>query len=176
VANGIRTDAFAGSATKDKKDASLALVITVLEKTWRRFQIFAPSGQRASSSCGPWLGRQDPRLGSHLKKLVFHFTSKDDPNYDLNYLVTDQLGRFVWMENLLRPEDKNQIEAGMLSPQFVSRPGSGLAFYGLIKSGSEDSLFQQWKKIKKKRQPRPTTRNKKTNPLASLMTTAFRPP
>jgi hypothetical protein len=172
VANGIRTDAFAGAATKDRKDVGLALVITVLEKHGGApdLRALGVAGEQQLRSLVVPTG---PASGKSFENLVFHFRSKDDPNYDLNYLVTDQLGRFVWMENLLRPEDKNQMKLECYHHNSFRALVQAWHFYGLIKSGSEDGLFQQWKKSKKKAAPA-NNEEQEDDPLASLMTTAFR--
>ena len=172
VAKGIRADAFAGAGTKDKKDVSLALVITVLEKNGGAPDLRA-LGAAGEQQLRSLVGPTGPGSRKSFEKLVFHFRSKDDPNYDLNYLVTDQLGRFVWMENLLRPEDKNQMKLECYHHNSFRALVQAWHFYGLIKSGSEDALFQQLKKSKKKAPPA-SNEEQEDDPLASLMTTAFR--
>jgi hypothetical protein len=169
VAKGIRVDAFGAAATRDTQDGKLALVVTVLEKGNG-----SPGVEGLGAEGEEQLRALVRPTGSGSRKsfneLVFHFYPKGHTYYDLKYLVADQLGRFLWMEDLLQPVAKNQRKLECYHRNSFRSLIQAWHFDGLVKYGSESDLFQEWKKSKKKTVP---VDNEEQDSLASLMTTAF---
>jgi hypothetical protein len=61
-----------------------------------------------------------------------------------NYLIADQLGRFVWMEELLEPKNKNQMKLECYHHNSLRALLQAWHFYGLAKYSFEVGLLQRW--------------------------------
>lgn len=102
VAEGVRTDAFGGKATKDTESSDPFIVTTVMVKHGGSAAIAALSAEGRNQMLR--LVRPDGPLPGHpFKEHVFQFPA---PNA-LDYIVFDDLSRFNWMEHLLKPEGRN---------------------------------------------------------------------
>lgn len=106
VAKGVRSDVFGGSA-KDKTEVSTVLVTTVLEKSGGSFSLGALG--EAKKQLRSLVRPHGPISKEKFEELVVHLVPEGDPDRDVNYVVADQLGRFIWMEDLLQPESVNQM-------------------------------------------------------------------
>lgn len=105
VSDGVRTDAFGGKKTGDLEAAEIALVITVLEKHGGSLAL-GSLGTNEQNQLAHLVRPDGPSSLKSFDELIFHPTRKND-NYDLNYVVIDKLGRFMWIEKLLNPEERN---------------------------------------------------------------------
>lgn len=170
MARGIRHDAFGGAATNDKVDADLALMITVLEKH-NGGPVLDALGQAGKQQMLSLVRPKGSASRKSFEDLVFHFRAKGQLNYDANYLVSDQLGRFVWMEDLLKPEGTNQMKLECYHHNSFRALVQAWHFYGLVKYSSE-GLLQQLGGLKKQ-SGKSNKRGKKEDPVESVMATAF---
>ena len=125
IADGVRTDAFGGKENEDSEAADKIIVTTVLAK----------------SGGSPSLGGISEEQQTHIKTLVrpqgkpSQKSAKEmavaiGEDRNLNYVVIDKFGRFVWLEQLLKTDD----------PQFA-RNYSWLRCYH---NNSFHALLQAW--------------------------------
>lgn len=107
---------------------------------------------------------------------MVHLVPEGDPDRDVNYVVADQLGRFIWMEDLLQPESVNQMRLECYHHNTFRSLIQAWHFFGLVKYSYQDGLFKRWKKLRK--QTGPASKQQKVqddlDSLCELMTTAFR--
>lgn len=172
VAEGVRTDVFGGPATRDTKDVNTAHVITVLEKNGGSPGLdgLGIEGEQQLRSLVRPVGARSRKA---FQDLVFHFKAKDQENYDLNYLVADQLGRFIWMEELLEARGTNQMRLECYHHNSFRALVQAWHFYGLIKYSSEDGLVRRWSSSKKETVP-VRSGEQEEDSLAALLSSAFR--
>jgi hypothetical protein len=106
VSEGVRADAFKGARTQDNEASETALVVTVLSKHGGSPALGALGAdeQKQMRSLVRPVGAPSNRP---FNEMVFRFGLKEDTDYDLNYMIADKLARFVWMEKLLKSEDRN---------------------------------------------------------------------
>ncbi len=98
VSEGVRTDAFCGSATADSEGKSKAIVITVMEKHGGSLALGALSDDQEKILRR--MIRPEGKGSSHsFAELAFQLPGSDE----LDYLIIDDLGRFIWLEDLLTP-------------------------------------------------------------------------
>jgi hypothetical protein len=102
VGEGIRADAFCNAETRDAGGTNKAVVITVLEKHGGSLSLGALD-DNAQNMLKRMVRPEGAPSRRSFDQLVFHV----DAGSDLNYMVIDELGRFIWMERLLSPEDRN---------------------------------------------------------------------
>lgn len=98
ISKGIRTDAFCGGATADSEGKGKAIVTTVLEKHGGSLALGALSNDE-KKKLRRMVRPEGAGSSQPFKELVFQLPWKDE----LNYLIIDQLGRFIWLEDLLSP-------------------------------------------------------------------------
>jgi hypothetical protein len=100
VARNVRADAFGGAKTRDLDPQDVAVVATVMAKHGGSPALGALGGEdqkellRIARPYGP--PPNDP-FTDHVYRLV--------PGNDLEYLIHDKHGRFIWVEHLLEPID-----------------------------------------------------------------------
>lgn len=103
IALGVRTDAFGGADTRDLQASEIALVTTVLAKHGG-----SPSlgglGVAEEEQLRYLVRPEHAPARRSFSDSVFRFYADDD----LNYMIFDKLGRFIWMERLLRPEGRER--------------------------------------------------------------------
>jgi len=99
ISRDIRSDAFCGTETKDSEANDKAIVTTVLAKHGGAPALGALS-QLDQKTLKRMVRPAGPETLQAFEKLVF----KRD---ELNYVVYDQMGRFIWLDQLLRPEGRN---------------------------------------------------------------------
>jgi hypothetical protein len=103
VAAGVRSDAFAGEQTADTTPDDVVAVTTVLAKSGG-----SPSIDGLSTSEAATLRRLihplDPPPDGALDDHVYHLRAGDE----LEYLLLEDRKRFIWLEHLLRPEERNR--------------------------------------------------------------------
>ena len=140
VAKGIRTDAFGGTLTKDRKEADPAIVVTVLEKNSGAPSlggIGATEEQQLQSLVRP----RGPAVTGLPKEMVFRYPGKAIP--DLNYLLSGGMGRFIWKEELLDPVGTNQMKLECYHHNSFRSLLQAWHFYGLLEYSSSDGLLQR---------------------------------
>ena len=107
IAKGVRGDAFGGDATADAAGLDKIVVTTVLakhegspalgalgaEEQQELFRIIRPSG---------------PLSRRPFEERVYRFLPRDHAEADLEYMIHDAHGRFLWIEHLLDPKDHNR--------------------------------------------------------------------
>jgi hypothetical protein len=100
IAEGVRTDAFGGLKTKDFGPNDAVVVTTVMAKNGGTLK---PEG--LSNDQQKVLLRivkpEGPPLAGKIQDYIYDL----DPN--VKYLVMDNYGRFIWMEDRLNPMDRN---------------------------------------------------------------------
>jgi hypothetical protein len=100
IAEGVRTDAFGGLKTKDFGPNNAVVVTTVMAKNGGTLK---PEG--LSNDQQKVLLRivkpEGPPLAGKIQDYIYDL----DPN--VKYLVMDNYGRFIWMEDRLNPMDRN---------------------------------------------------------------------
>lgn len=105
VAPGVRSDAFGGTATRDKESRDMAIITTVLSKSGPSLSL---SGLSAEDKDEEHI-RHIARPGSlQSKRPLQEMVTPLDADSARNYMVLDKLGRFTWMEKLLIPEGRNR--------------------------------------------------------------------
>ena len=170
IANGIRADAFGGAQTKDRREVVPTLVMTILEKTGSSPSlggIGMAEEQQLQSLVRP-LG---PRLNGLPAEMVFRYPKSERPN--LNYLLSDQMGRFIWKEELLDPTGTNQMKLECYHHNSFRSLIQAWHFYGLVAYSSDDGLLQQWG-TSKAQSAKTGNVQPLDDALKSLLTTAFR--
>jgi hypothetical protein len=104
VAPGVRSDAFGGTATRDKESRDMAIVTTVLSKGGSSLSLTGLSTEDQDEEHIRHIARPGNRQSQRpLQDLVTPL----DTDAATNYMVLDKLGRFTWMEKLLIPEGRN---------------------------------------------------------------------
>ena len=170
IAKGIRADAFGGPQTRDRREAVPTVMTTILEKN---------SGSPSLDGIGPAEEQQlhslvsplGPRPNGLPAEMVFRYAKSKRPN--LNYLLSDQMGRFIWKEDYLDPTGTNQMKLECYHHNSFRSLIQAWHFYGLVAYSSDDGLLQQW--CKSKAQSAKTgTAQYQDDALESLLTTAFR--
>jgi hypothetical protein len=171
ISTGIREDVFGGVLTKDQQDVNPALITTVLaqQQSARALTALSPDDQRELRTLVRPTG---PAGQKPFQDLVSHLTSSDDVNYDRNYLVHDQLGRFIWLEKLLKPEGQNHMKLECYHHNTVRSLVQAWHFFGLIEYGADDGLFERWKKAQDAATAKKTATGD-DDALPSLIGTAF---
>jgi hypothetical protein len=106
VSEGIRADAFGGRKTHDYEASEFAIVDTVLAKHGGGPALGA-LGEEEQGQLMYLVRPTGGRSRRSFDQLVFRFQPKEELDYDLNYMIADKLGRFIWMEKLLKPEGRN---------------------------------------------------------------------
>jgi hypothetical protein len=100
--DGVRGDAF-GTDVRELAPADHTLVTTVLAKHDGTYSVGAPQNEAA-------LGRMiEPTSGLNHKKFisaVYRYVKYDDD--PLEYMLLKDYSRFVWMEHLLSPGERNR--------------------------------------------------------------------
>lgn len=98
VSEGVRTDAFCGAATADSEGKSTAIVITVMEKHGGSLALGALSDDQ-EKNLRRMIRPEGKGSSQPFADLAFHLPGSDE----LDYLIIDDLGRFIWLEDLLTP-------------------------------------------------------------------------
>jgi hypothetical protein len=127
VSQGIRTDAFCGTQTRDASGTSKAIVITVMAKHGGSLSLGALDGP-AQNRIKRMVRPEGPTSRRSFDKLAFRV----DPESDMNYIVIDELGRFIWMERLLDPEDRNHEWLGCYHQNSFMAMAQAWHFEGLL--------------------------------------------
>jgi hypothetical protein len=99
ISKDIRTDVFCGTETKDSEANDKAIVTTVLAKHGGAPALGALS-QQDQKILKRMVRPAGPETLQPFEKLVFK-------RNELNYVVYDQMGRFIWLDQLLSPEGRN---------------------------------------------------------------------
>jgi hypothetical protein len=139
VSRGIRTDAFCGAQTRDASGTNKAIVITVLAKHGGSLALGALDGP-AQNRFKQMVRPEGPMSRRSFDKLAFRV----DPESDMNYMVIDELGRFIWMERLLDPEDRNHEWLGCYHQN---------SFMALVQAWHFEGLLTEARKSKPKGRP-----------------------
>lgn len=144
VAKGVRADAFGGALTRDRTEVAPVCITTVLEKN---------SGAPGVGGMGPpeegqlqSLVRPQGPASDKLAAQIFQYKKSKRP--DLNYLLSDQMGRFLWKEDYLDPSGPNQMRLECYHHNSLRSLLQAWHFYGLVTYSSDDGLMQQWSKSK----------------------------
>jgi len=171
VAKGIRSDVFGGSAM-DRTEVNTALVITALEKSGGSpfLDGLGEEGKKQLRSLVRPLG---PISNEPFEELVVHLVPQGDPDREVNYLIADQLGRFIWIEELLKPENANQMKLECYHHNSFRALIQAWHFYGLVKHSFQDGLFRRWNRLRRQPGKRKHVQDE-LDSLSDLMTTAFR--
>jgi hypothetical protein len=98
VSKGVRTDAFCGSATADSEGKSKAIVITVMEKHGGSLALGALSDDQ-EKNLRRIIRPEGKGSSQPFADLAFQLPGSEE----LDYLIIDDLGRFIWLEELLTP-------------------------------------------------------------------------
>ena len=100
VARGVRADAFGGNKTRDRDPPEMAVVVTVLGKHGGSPALGAlGAGERQEllRIARPYGPPPNDPFTDRVYRLL--------PGNDLEYVVHDTHGRFIWVERLLEPID-----------------------------------------------------------------------
>jgi hypothetical protein len=142
ASEGIRADAFCGADTHDTGGTNKAVVISVLEK----------------HGASPALGTLDDKAQNMLKRMVRpegapsrrsfdNSVFRVDADSDLDYMVIDELGRFIWMERLLYPEDRNHQWLNCYHHNSFMSLVQAWHFEGLLTEGGPQSKLKPLKEV-----------------------------
>lgn len=102
VAKGVRADAFGKEQTRDMDSQEVMSIITVLGKHGGSPSpkgLSDPEKERMLLLVQP----DNPAPRGALEQRVYQLRE----HQDLNYIIHHDLGRFIWLEDLLPPEDRN---------------------------------------------------------------------
>lgn len=170
IAKGTRADAFGGPQTKDRREVVPALVVTIIEKNSGSPNLggIGPAEEQQLQSLVRPLG---PRSDGLPAEMVFRYPKRALP--DLNYLLSDQMGRFIWKEELLDPTGTNQMKLECYHHNSFRSLIQAWHFYGLVAYSSDDGLLQRWGQSKAQ-SAKTGNAQSQDDALESLMTTAFR--
>lgn len=107
IADGVRQDAFGGAATKDSFSQGIGVVTTVMAKHGGGHSLGALTPdeelelRRITRPYGPPPGGP---FDQHVVKLP------PGNNSNLEYLVHDTFGRFLWIEHLLQQDKRSHVQ------------------------------------------------------------------
>lgn len=103
VAEGIRSDAFGGAQTREFSNPEIVAVSTVLAKYGGSYSL----GALSSAQQGTLLRLVRPQGPLPLNPFP-DYVRELSPSNGLEYVLRSDRKRFLWVEHLLSPEDRNQ--------------------------------------------------------------------
>ena len=127
VSAGVKEDAFLGAETRPHESSQFLRVVTVLAKHGASLSLRAMESQN-ELDIRTLLRPAGTPSQSPLAKMAHQLRKPAD----LNYILFDGLGRFIWMEYLLKPEGRNKPHLECYHQNSFMALLQGMHFQGLL--------------------------------------------